>query len=99
MSEFSGHIHRLVAVAAFASLSLIAACNSDTTSPATSTSFVKTILQADTAGMGASVIDTNLKNAWGIAINPNGNIWITNNHSGTSTIWNANTGMPGSLVV
>ena len=44
-------------------------------------------LVADTAGYGASRIDTNLVNAWGIAISPGGGIWISSNHKGRSTIY------------
>ncbi|MDD5272300.1 MAG: TIGR03118 family protein [Methylovulum sp.] len=31
--------------------------------------------------------DANLQNAWGLAFNPNGAIWVANNHSGTSTLY------------
>ncbi|MBS1501945.1 MAG: TIGR03118 family protein [Bacteroidetes bacterium] len=44
-------------------------------------------LVADTAGFGASRIDTNLKNAWGIATAPGGPIWIATNHTGLSVIY------------
>src|ERR1700676_4317178 len=44
-------------------------------------------LVADTAGYGASRIDTNLVNAWGIAISTGGGIWISFNHKGRSTIY------------
>jgi uncharacterized protein (TIGR03118 family) len=44
-------------------------------------------LVSDTAGYGASIIDTNLANAWGIAAPPNGPIWISANHKGLSTIY------------
>jgi uncharacterized protein (TIGR03118 family) len=44
-------------------------------------------LVADTAGYGASRIDTNLVNAWGIAISTGGGIWISSNHKGRSTIY------------
>ncbi len=43
---------------------------------------------ADTVGYGASVIDVNLSNAWGIAIGPTGALWISSNHKGLTTIYN-----------
>ncbi|MDB5142280.1 MAG: hypothetical protein JWQ66_993 [Mucilaginibacter sp.] len=44
-------------------------------------------LVADTAGYGAAKIDNNLLNAWGIAANPMGIIWIASNHKGVSTVY------------
>jgi uncharacterized protein (TIGR03118 family) len=42
--------------------------------------------------------DTDLVNPWGIAFNPNGFVWIANNHSGVSTLYDGN-GVKQSLVV
>ncbi len=42
--------------------------------------------------------DPNLRNAWGVAFNPNGFVWVANNHTGTSTLYDG-TGVPQSLVV
>jgi uncharacterized protein (TIGR03118 family) len=42
--------------------------------------------------------DANLKNPWGVAFNPSGFVWVSNNHSGTSTLYNG-AGVPQSLVV
>jgi uncharacterized protein (TIGR03118 family) len=47
----------------------------------------QTNLVADTAGYNAAKIDTNLVNAWGIAVNPTGIIWISSNHKAVSTIY------------
>ena len=44
-------------------------------------------LVADAAGFGAARIDTNLRNAWGLAFVPNGPIWISANHKGVSVIY------------
>lgn len=38
---------------------------------------------------GAATQDPNLLNPWGIAFNPAGPAWIANNHSGTSTVYDA----------
>lgn len=42
--------------------------------------------------------DPNLKNPWGVAFNPTGFVWLSNNHSGTSTLYDGN-GVPQALVV
>lgn len=38
---------------------------------------------------GAATLDPHLVNPWGIAFNPAGPAWIANNHSGTSTVYDA----------
>jgi uncharacterized protein (TIGR03118 family) len=48
------------------------------------------VLVADATGFNAGRIDENLGNAWGIAINPNGPVWISANHTGKSVIYDAN---------
>jgi|SRR5580704_1992691 uncharacterized protein (TIGR03118 family) len=47
-------------------------------------------LVSDTMGFGASIIDPNLVNAWGIAEAPTGPIWISSNGPGLSTIYDDN---------
>jgi uncharacterized protein (TIGR03118 family) len=51
---------------------------------------VQVNLVADTAGLGAARIDTNLSNAWGIAVAPSGPIWISANHKGVSVVYDQN---------
>jgi hypothetical protein len=66
--------------------------------------YVATILVADTAAMtnpygGSSAhVDANLVNAWGIAFNPQGFVWVANAETSTSTLYDGN-GVPQSLVV
>lgn len=43
-------------------------------------------------------VDANLINAWGIAFNPQGFVWIANHGTSTSTLYDGN-GVPQSLVV
>jgi len=43
-------------------------------------------------------VDTNLINAWGIAFNPNGFVWVANAGTSTSTLYDGN-GVPQTLVV
>lgn len=48
--------------------------------------------------MPADHVDAHLVNAWGIAFNPYGPVWVANNGSGTSTVYNG-AGMALPLVV
>jgi uncharacterized protein (TIGR03118 family) len=56
----------------------------------------ETDLTAD--GTNAANQDANLVNAWGLAFNPMGFVWISDNHSGKATVYDA-TGKPLALVV
>ena len=49
-------------------------------------------------GVPAAFTDANLKNGWGLAFNPNGFVWVANNGSATSTLYDGN-GKPQSLIV
>jgi uncharacterized protein (TIGR03118 family) len=62
----------------------------------TGTSYAATALVAD--GTGAAHADAHLVNAWGVAFNPNGYVWVANNGTNTSTLYDGN-GVPQSLVV
>lgn len=55
--------------------------------------FATTKLVADTAGAGAQVTDPNLVNPWGIVFGPGLPVWVANNHSETSTLYDGN-GVP-----
>jgi uncharacterized protein (TIGR03118 family) len=46
----------------------------------------------------ADELDQNLKNPWGIVFNPNGFVWVANNHTSTSTLYDGS-GIPQSLIV
>lgn len=48
--------------------------------------------------VAADHTDANLKNPWGVAFNPSGLVWVSNNHTGTSTLYNG-AGVPQALVV
>jgi uncharacterized protein (TIGR03118 family) len=62
------------------------------------------ILVSDTAaaanpyGSSSAHVDANLVNAWGIAFNPQGFVWVANAGTSTSTLYDGN-GVPQSLVV
>jgi uncharacterized protein (TIGR03118 family) len=65
--------------------------------PVATTVFSTTRLVGDVAGAAANT-DKNLVNAWGIAFNPTGFVWVANNGSNTSTLYDGN-GVPQTLVV
>src|SRR5438445_9253158 len=54
-------------------------------------------LQSDIAGVAAHV-DPNLVNPWGMAASSGGTIWVSNNGTGTSTLYKQD-GTANSLVV
>ena len=67
-----------------------------TINPASAFSF--TTLVSDSAGVGALVVDPNLKNPWGVVFGPTTPVWVSNNHSETSTLYDGN-GKAQPLVV
>lgn len=78
---------------------VLVACGGDDDDPAppiSTSAFVATPLVADVAP--ATNVDSNLVNAWGIAFNPTGFVWVANNGSGVSTLYDGN-GVRQTLVV
>ncbi len=59
----------------------------------------QTNLFADTADGGAMHVDPNLVNAWGLAFNPSGIAWISDNGTGLATLYKPNSPTPVPLVV
>jgi uncharacterized protein (TIGR03118 family) len=66
------------------------------TPPVSTSAFTATALVADVAP--ATNVDANLVNAVGIAFNPTGFVWVANNGSSTSTLYDGN-GVRQTLVV
>lgn len=64
---------------------------------ASNTLFTVTSLVVD-SGASAAHTDAKLINSWGIAFNPTGFVWVANNGSSSSTLYDGN-GVPQSLVV
>jgi uncharacterized protein (TIGR03118 family) len=62
-----------------------------------SANFVQTSLVSDIPGLAAN-LDPNLVNPWGISASPTGPFWVSENGSGTSTLYDTQ-GTPQSLVV
>jgi uncharacterized protein (TIGR03118 family) len=50
--------------------------------------YVENDLVADIHAWHADLIDANLVNPWGLAFNPGGILWVSNNGTGTSTLYN-----------
>lgn len=48
--------------------------------------------------VAADFTDSNLKNGWGVAFNPQGFVWVADNETGKSTLYDG-TGKPQALVV
>ena len=60
--------------------------------------YKNTSLVVDVAVAGVANTDAKLVNAWGIAFNPAGFVWVANNGTSTSTLYDGN-GVPQALVV
>jgi uncharacterized protein (TIGR03118 family) len=65
--------------------------------PVITSPFTTTALVTDQSS-GAAHTDTHLVNAWGIAFNPTAFVWVANNGTATSTLYDGN-GVPQTLVV
>ena len=86
--------------AVFAGLAVaLAACSSDSvTTPVLPSAYDVTKLVADNASLGATTVDANLVNPWGLAFSTNGTLWVSNNGTHTSTLYNA-AGVKSALTV
>jgi len=104
------HVHHSVRYAAVACLAALAlsSCGGGgssgmSTTPAMTTSgFVASNLVSNvntaTNPYNGSNADVRLVNAWGIAVNPQGFVWVANNGTSTSTLYDG-AGVPQALVV
>lgn len=52
--------------------------------------YTPTLLVANQAGSGAQTTDPNLVNGWGIAFGTTSPVWVSNQGTGTSTLYNGN---------
>jgi uncharacterized protein (TIGR03118 family) len=68
-----------------------------TTAPARGDTYSWTNFQSDIAGV-AQHTDSNLVNPWGMAVSPNGTIWVSDNGTGVSTLFHQD-GTAVNLVV
>jgi uncharacterized protein (TIGR03118 family) len=72
----------------FVIIMMSAGCRKNGIPPGLLNGFEQTNLVADTAGFKAVIIDNNLVNPWGMTFLPSGPIWISDNGTGLSTIYN-----------
>ena len=84
-------------IAACLGLAVLAAHAADASSAAANRFYAVTPLVSD-GGVPAAFNDPHLKNGWGVAFNPNGFVWVANNGTATSTLYDGD-GRPQSLVV
>jgi uncharacterized protein (TIGR03118 family) len=92
MNNFYRRIARGVSVLALAAT--ISACAFGTSSG----TYRQRNLVSDTPAIPAAHTDPNLVNAWGVAFNPFGFVWVANNGTGTSTLYDGD-GNVQTLVV
>jgi uncharacterized protein (TIGR03118 family) len=52
--------------------------------------YQQTNLVSDLSSQGAQVVDTNLKNPWGVAFSAKGPLWVVNAGSSTATVYSVN---------
>ena len=64
-------------------------CTASLPASAQTPAYQQTNLVADQPG-AAWYTDAKLKNPWGIAFHPNGAVWLANNQTGTSTLYDGN---------
>lgn len=83
-------------VASFAALALPGAVQADDKVP--KAAFYTPHVLVSNGAIPAPHIDSNLRNGWGVAFNPNGFVWVADNGTGKSTLYDGD-GVPQSLVV
>ena len=66
--------------------------------PPAASAYAATSLVSDTAALPAAHTDPKLVNAWGVAFNPRGLVWVAANGTAKSTLYDGN-GVPQALVV
>jgi uncharacterized protein (TIGR03118 family) len=88
MNNFYNRLARGLSVVALAAI--VSACATGT--------YRQRNLVSDTPAIPAEHTDPNLVNPWGVAFNPFGFVWVADNGTGVSTLYDGN-GNPQSLVV
>ena len=97
MSSSRLHLAKIVAATALCLAATLPTRAADAMAPQGLRAYAVTPLVSDGA-VAAPFTDASLKNPWGVAFNPNGFVWVANNGSANSTLYDG-TGKPQSLVV
>jgi uncharacterized protein (TIGR03118 family) len=84
-------------IATLTTLTALTSCGGSNGNMPAATRFKATVVVSDGA-IAAPHTDPNLKNAWGVAFNPQGFVWVANNGSQTATLYDGN-GVVQTLVV
>jgi len=79
-------------------LAVLACSDNSSTNPVANNLYTETKLVSDIADLGGAIQDADLLNPWGLAFSPTGILWVSNNHSGTSTLYDS-TGAKKALTV
>ncbi|VXB36669.1 conserved exported hypothetical protein [Burkholderia sp. 8Y] len=91
----------LTVFACGAALATLVSCggssHSNDSGPPVQSSFAATALVSN-GPVPATHTDSNLKNAWGVAFNPKGFVWVADNGTNVATLYDGN-GAPQSLIV
>jgi uncharacterized protein (TIGR03118 family) len=102
--KFSSHrnLLRVAQFALLASVVTLAACGGNDDNPNMGPGYVASNLVSDVNAASnpysGAHTDTNLVNAWGVAFNPQGFVWVADNATSKSTLYDGN-GVPQTLVV
>jgi len=99
----AGRINRREVLGGASAALFLAACGGGDDDDDDNAGYAVTNLVADTSSMSSnpyatSNVDAHLVNPWGIAFNPQGFVWVANNATSTSTLYDGN-GVAQTLVV
>jgi uncharacterized protein (TIGR03118 family) len=87
VARFSASLGAVAALAALVACGDKVNPNLVVTTPIVGSTFVQTNLVADNSSFGALTVDPSLVNPWGMAFGSTGNLWVSNNGSGMSTVY------------
>ena len=96
--RYTSSVRRSSAVVGVLAAALAACSDDDATTPTLPGGYNEVKLVADDASLGATTVDANLVNPWGLAFSAGGTLWVSNNASHTSTLYNG-AGVKLALVV
>jgi uncharacterized protein (TIGR03118 family) len=90
MYSFKHPLHRTIPFLLTCLIGLAVSCKKNNTTAAANANYFQLILDSDTSGFGDARVDPNLTNAWGLAINPNGLMWIAANATNRTVVYDTN---------